>query len=124
MWKWRAAQNHIWEYKVFRFKMGRIRIEILLWRNFEWRAAMIQTFWSKNEVSSRKLTINSTKNQENLRFKKSYIICYIRIECRHENNPKNDIHGVLKINKNRDGLKAYFYKVVGKIWEIEIKIKH
>ena len=63
---------------------------------FEWRAAMIQTFWSKNEVSSRKLAVNSTKNQENLRFKKSYIICYIRIEYRHENNPKNDIHDVLK----------------------------
>ena len=29
-----------------------------------------------------------------------------------------------EITQNRDGLKAYFYKVVGKIWEIEIKIKH
>ena len=38
------------------------RIEILLWKIFEWHAAIIQSFWNKNEMSSRELSINLTKN--------------------------------------------------------------
>ena len=47
----------------FQIYKGRVlELKYYCEKTFEWPAAVIQSFWNKNEVSSRKLIINLTKN--------------------------------------------------------------
>ena len=49
LWQLRVAQIHFWEYKVFRSIVGGVlELKYYCEKVFEWRAAIIHSFWNKN----------------------------------------------------------------------------